>query len=82
MPILILTGNRSSASRRAFWIALSRHPTITDPAFCHYSDPLPQIASADLDIAILSQLPTPDLALYDEFEAGSVEMIGFDTAFR
>jgi hypothetical protein len=39
-------------------------------------------APGDLDIAIVSQLPTPDLPLHDEFEPSSMEVIGFDAPFR
>ena len=60
----------------------SSNPPITDPAFCPCSGPLPQIASGDLDIAIVSQLPTPDLPLHDEFKPSSMEVIGFDAPFR
>ena len=36
------------------------------------------IASGDLDIAIVSQLPTPDLPLHDEFEPSSGDTCGLD----
>jgi hypothetical protein len=37
------------------------------PAF-----PFPQIATGDLDIAVIGQLPTANLPLGDQFEPGSV----------
>ena len=42
----------------------------------------PQIATGDLDIAVVGQLPAANLSLGDEFEPGPVEVIGFEAAFR
>jgi hypothetical protein len=42
----------------------------------------PEIATGNLDIAINGQLPPPKFALGDEFEPGSVEMVGFEAPFR
>jgi hypothetical protein len=38
---------------------------------------LPQIASGNLDIAVVGQLPPSKFALGDEFEPGPVKVIGF-----
>ena len=63
--------------------ALTKWPGIADGAWMtRLGFPLPQVASGDLDIAIVSQLPTPDLPLHDEFEPSSMEVIGFDAPFR
>src|SRR5438105_3373820 len=43
---------------------------------------LPQIATGDLDIAIVGQLSPPNLPLGDQFEPGPVKMVGFEAAFR
>ena len=42
--------------------------------------PLQQIATGDLDIAIVSQLPSPQFALGDQFERGPVQVVGFEAA--
>src|SRR3954447_3504777 len=44
--------------------------------------PLPQVATGDLDITVLGQLSQPQLALGDEFEAGTLQVVGFETALR
>jgi hypothetical protein len=44
--------------------------------------PFTQIATVDLDIAILGQLSPSNLALRDQFEPGSVKVVGFETPFR
>src|SRR6266404_6322910 len=41
-----------------------------------------QIATGDLDIRILCKLAAANLPLGDEFEPGSVKMVGFEAAFR
>jgi hypothetical protein len=43
------------------------------PAF-----PFPQIATGDLDIAVISQLPPPKFALDNEFKPGPMKIVGFD----
>jgi hypothetical protein len=43
---------------------------------------LPQIATGDLDIAVVGQLPLPKFPLSDKFEPGAVKMAGFEAAFR
>src|SRR5690242_12797395 len=73
---------RRRAWRGPFGSPSSSSPARTDLAFCRCSGPLPQIASGDLDIAVVGQLPTPDLALHNEFEPSSMEVIGFDAPFR
>ena len=40
-----------------------------------------QITTGDLDIAVVGQLLTANLPLGDQFEAGTVEMVGFEAAF-
>lgn len=42
--------------------------------------PLPQIATCDLDIAVVSQLPPPQFALGDQFDRGPVQVVGFEAA--
>src|SRR5947209_17483855 len=77
--ILALTGNRRLASRAAFcaalmiadWVCLKR-----------LEFPFPQIATGDLDVAVLGQLPPPNLPLSYEFEPSPVKVVGFDAAFR
>jgi hypothetical protein len=41
-----------------------------------------QIASRDLDVAIVSQLPAASLPLGDEFEPSSVKVVRFKASFR
>ena len=43
--------------------------------------PLPHIATSDLDVAIVGQLPPSNLPLCDEFEAGPVKVVGFEASF-
>jgi hypothetical protein len=43
--------------------------------------PLPQIATGDLDISIVGQLPAANLPFGDEFEPSPVQMVGFEAAF-
>jgi hypothetical protein len=43
--------------------------------------PFPQITARDLDIAVVGQLPPPKFPLGDEFEPGSVKMVGFEAPF-
>jgi hypothetical protein len=43
---------------------------------------LAQIATGDLDVTVLGQLPATNLPLRDQFEAGSVAVIGFETPLR
>jgi len=57
--------------------AIADRAWIMRPAF-----PLPQIASRDLDIAVIGLLLPANLALGDEFEPGPMKMIGFKAAFR
>jgi len=40
-----------------------------------------QVATGNLDIAVIGQLPPPNLTLGDEFEPSPVEMVGFEAAF-
>ena len=42
--------------------------------------PLAQVPPADLDIPVLGQLPPAQLPLGDAFEAGALEVVGFDAA--
>jgi len=44
--------------------------------------PLPQIASGDLDINVIGQLPPPKFSLRDQFEPCPLKVIGFEAAFR
>jgi hypothetical protein len=44
--------------------------------------PLSQIATSELDIAVVGQLPPPKFALSDKFEPGAVKMAGFEAASR
>jgi len=41
----------------------------------------PKIATGDLNVPIIAQLPAANLSLGNEFEPRPVEMIGFETAF-
>jgi hypothetical protein len=43
--------------------------------------PFPQIASGDLDIPIVGQLPAANLPLGDKFEPSPVNVIAFDAPF-
>jgi hypothetical protein len=43
---------------------------------------LPQIATGDLDITVVGQLPLPNLPFGNEFEPSPVKMVGFDAASR
>src|SRR5947209_20438245 len=44
--------------------------------------PVPQIATADLDIAVVGQLPSTNLPFGDQFEPRPVKVVGFEAAFR
>jgi hypothetical protein len=44
--------------------------------------PFPQIATVDLDIAVVRQLPAANLPLGDDFEPCPVKVIGFEAPFR
>jgi hypothetical protein len=44
--------------------------------------PFSQIATGDLNIPIVGQLPAPNLPLGDEFKPGPVQMVGFEAPFR
>jgi hypothetical protein len=57
-------------------------PVITDRRCCRRGLPLPQIASSDLDIAVVRKVAAANLPLGDEFEPGPVQMVGFEAAFR
>jgi hypothetical protein len=41
---------------------------------------LSEISAGDFDVAVIGQLPLPNLALGDQFEPGPVEMISFEAA--
>ena len=41
----------------------------------------PQIATGDLDVPIVGQLPAANFPLSDEFEPSPVNVIAFDAAF-
>ena len=43
--------------------------------------PFPQIATGDLDIPIVGQLPAANLPFGDQFEPRPVKMVGFEAAF-
>jgi hypothetical protein len=74
--------NRRSPSR-APCLGGSWSPAIPDRAWTTRGDfPFSKIATGDLDIAVVGQLPPPKFALSDQFEPGSVEMVGFEAAFR
>jgi hypothetical protein len=51
-------------------------PWVASPNFS-----FPQIATGDLDIAVIGQLLAANLPLGDEFEPSSVKMVGFKAAF-
>jgi hypothetical protein len=40
-----------------------------------------EVATSDLDIPIVRQLPAANLPLGDEFEPGAVQMVGFEAPF-
>jgi hypothetical protein len=42
----------------------------------------PQIATGDLDIPIVRQLPAANRPLGDEFEPGPVQVVAFKAVFR
>src|SRR5438270_8858324 len=44
--------------------------------------PVPQIATADLDIAVVGQLPSTNLPFGDQFEPRPVKVVRFEAAFR
>jgi hypothetical protein len=46
------------------------------------ASPVPQIATGDLDIAVLGQLPSTDLPFGDQFEPRPVKVVRFEAAFR
>jgi hypothetical protein len=44
--------------------------------------PFPQIATGDLNIPVVGQLPAANLPLGDDFEPCPVKVIGFEAPFR
>jgi hypothetical protein len=57
-------------------------PAIADGAGMTRPDfPSPQIATGDLDIPIVGQLPAANLPFGDEFEPRPVKMVGFEAPF-
>ena len=44
--------------------------------------PLPQIATADLNISVIGQLPAANLLLGNEFEPSPAKVVGFKAPFR
>jgi hypothetical protein len=44
--------------------------------------PIPQIATGDLDIAVVSQLPSTNLPFGNQFEPRPVKVVRFEAAFR
>jgi hypothetical protein len=77
--MLTRTGNRLSASRTACCAGLMKRPSISNGATISPDCALPQITTGDLDIAVLRQLSPPKFSLGDEFEPGSMKMVGFQT---
>ena len=60
-----------------------RYPAIADGAWMTRLDrPFPQIATGDLDIPVVGQLPAANLPFGDEFEPRPVKVVGFDAPFR
>ena len=58
-------------------------PAIANGAWMSRLDfPFPQIATVDLDIAVVRQLPAANLPLGDDFEPCPVKVIGFEAPFR
>jgi hypothetical protein len=43
--------------------------------------PFTQIATGDLDVPIVGQLPAASLPFGDEFEPGPVKVVGFEAPF-
>jgi hypothetical protein len=43
--------------------------------------PPPEIATGDLDIAVVGQLSPPKFALGDQFEPGATQVVGFKAPF-
>src|SRR5205823_8966045 len=59
------------------YAALMKRPGDSDWArMTGWDRPFPQIATGDLDIAVVGQLPPPNLSLGDQFEPGPVKVIG------
>jgi hypothetical protein len=50
---------------------------MTRPAF-----PFSEIATRNLDIPVVGQLPSPNLSLGNEFESGPLKVVGFEAPFR
>jgi hypothetical protein len=44
--------------------------------------PFAQVATGNLDIAVIGQLPTTDFPFGDELKLGPMEMVGFEASFR
>jgi hypothetical protein len=44
--------------------------------------PLAQISTGDLNVGVLGQLPAAHLALGDQFEAGPMQIVGFQATLR
>src|SRR6516164_10754068 len=55
---------------------------MTNPACCWWGCSLPHIATSDLDIAVVGQLPPSNLPLCNEFEPDSMKVVGFKAALR
>jgi hypothetical protein len=47
----------------------------------HSDFSFPQITARDLDIAVVGQLPPPNLPFGEEFEPGPVKVVDFEAAF-
>jgi hypothetical protein len=43
--------------------------------------PFAEIATGDLDVPIVGQLPAANFPLSDEFEPGSVQVVSFEAPF-
>ena len=44
--------------------------------------PFPEVSARNLDVGIVGQLPATDFPFGDQFEASSLQIIGFEAPFR
>jgi hypothetical protein len=60
----------------------SRDPLQSHLARCFSGLRFAEVSARNLDVGIVGQLPAADLPLGDEFEASSLQIIGFEAPFR
>jgi hypothetical protein len=76
-------GNRARLRERLVrWLSWSGPAIASGAWMTRVGFPLPQVATADLDISIVGQPPAANLPLGNEFERGPVQVETFKAPFR